>query len=303
MTSVLLRRRFIKPLYSDAEVVFPMLGMYRENFRRIPQHLYWIPDFQEHYLPQFFTQEEVVKRKADQQLIQQWTQHIVFSSESAKHDFNAIYPQNKLQQYVLQFAVTSQLDDEPVGTCLARYDIKQSYFICSNQFWKHKNHQIVLRALAGLKRTHPHALVLFTGKEHDYRNPTYFEELKVLQENLGLTTEIRFLGFIPRQDQLHLMQGSIAVIQPSLFEGWSTVVEDAKSLSVPVIASNLAVHTEQLTHYDAKLYFEPASTEELRACMAQAMDESIAAPRYDYQQDIINFARNFTKIIAQVTAE
>ena len=32
-------------------------------------------------------------------------------------------------------------------------------------------------------------------------------------------------------DQLRLMKESLGVIQPSLFEGWSTVIEDAKALN------------------------------------------------------------------------
>jgi glycosyltransferase involved in cell wall biosynthesis len=41
------------------------------------------------------------------------------------------------------------------------------------------------------------------------------------------------------------MRGSIAVLQPSLFEGWSTVVEDARVVGRPVILSDIAVHREQ----------------------------------------------------------
>ncbi len=42
------------------------------------------------------------------------------------------------------------------------------------------------------------------------------------------------------------MQNSLAIIQPSSFEGWSTVVEDAKALNQNIIVSDIAVHREQL---------------------------------------------------------
>ena len=58
-----------------------------------------------------------------------------------------------------------------------------------------------------------------------------------------------------RAEQLLLMKYAQAVIQPSLFEGWSTVIEDAISLQVPVIASNLPVNIEQLG--DRGVYFDP----------------------------------------------
>jgi hypothetical protein len=53
------------------------------------------------------------------------------------------------------------------------------------------------------------------------------------------------MGFMDRYEQLKLMSQSIAVIQPSLFEGWSTVVEDAKALGKRAIISDINVHLEQ----------------------------------------------------------
>ena len=51
-----------------------------------------------------------------------------------------------------------------------------------------------------------------------------------MAESLDIKKYISILGFISRQDQLSLMRDAIAVIQPSLFEGWSTVVEDCKAI-------------------------------------------------------------------------
>jgi glycosyltransferase involved in cell wall biosynthesis len=42
-----------------------------------------------------------------------------------------------------------------------------------------------------------------------------------------------------------LFRCAAAVVQPSRFEGWSTVVEDAKALGRPLIVSDLPVHVEQ----------------------------------------------------------
>jgi glycosyltransferase involved in cell wall biosynthesis len=295
-----LGRRYISTLYADADIVFPLPTAWRHYFSRVKHHLYWIPDFQEHYLPAFFKTEEIQARKVDQQLILQFGQHIVFSSHAAQSDFSAIYPASTLKQHILQFAVTSRAAPEQASAFLAQYGIAQPYFMCSNQFWKHKNHPTVLRALAELRQNYPQALVVFTGKEHDYRNPTYFEELAALRQELDLDKHVRFLGFIPRADQLTLMQASLAVLQPSLFEGWSTVVEDAKSLNAPVIASSIAVHTEQLASYDAKLFFAPESASQLAACMAQALDGGLTAQPYDYQMDVMRFGREFRNIIETI---
>lgn len=50
------------------------------------------------------------------------------------------------------------------------------------------------------------------------------------------------------------------VIQPGLLDGWSMVIEGAKSLQVPVIASELVVRRE--LRGDASVYFDPYNENE-----------------------------------------
>ena len=45
------------------------------------------------------------------------------------------------------------------------------------------------------------------------------------------------------------------VLQPSLFEGWSTSVEEAKSLGKPVLLSDIEVHREQVLSPES--FFQP----------------------------------------------
>jgi hypothetical protein len=53
------------------------------------------------------------------------------------------------------------------------------------------------------------------------------------------------LGLVSRRLQIEIIRRSLAVVQPSLFEGWSTVVEDARVLGKPALLSDLDVHREQ----------------------------------------------------------
>ncbi|AWM34908.1 glycosyltransferase family 4 protein [Hymenobacter nivis] len=299
LTSKVLGRRFISPLYNDIDLVFPLPVALRSYFRHVLHQLYWIPDFQEHYLPAFFAPEEIQGRKAEQQVVVNSGKHIVFSSHAAQHDFESIYPLNQLIQHVLQFAVTSAAVSKPSDTCV-KYGIESPYFICSNQFWKHKNHPVVLRALAQLLQTHPQAQGVFTGKEYDHRNPTYYEELVALKSELALDKAVKFLGFIPRKDQVALMQQAVAVIQPSLFEGWSTVVEDAKALNTPLVVSDLKVHEEQLLNYEAKLFFSPDDASTLAHCMAQVLNGQLPARPYDYHRDVVRFGERFMESVSRI---
>ena len=68
------------------------------------------------------------------------------------------------------------------------------------------------------------------------------------------------------------MRHCCAIIQPSLFEGWSTVVEDARALGRPIIASDIPVHREQLGK-DAT-FFSPHDVKSLAAAII-ALDPTL----------------------------
>ena len=119
---------------------------------------------------------------------------------------------------------------------------------------------------------------------------------------MPLHKETKVLGFISREDQLTLMQAAVAVMQPSLFEGWSTVVEDAKSMSVPLVASAISVHQEQFADYGVKLFFAPEDAADLKRCMVQVLDGNLTAQPYAYKQNLIRFAHDFMNIANSITA-
>jgi hypothetical protein len=68
--------------------------------------------------------------------------------------------------------------------------------------------------------------------------------------------------------QIELLRRCVAVVQPSFFEGWSTVVEDARVFGKPVLLSDLAVHREQ--NPPGAQFFPPASAEALADLIASA---------------------------------
>ena len=231
------------------DIVFPAI---RGDFSG-KKDIYWIPDFQENYYPEFFDNNEIIKRMTQQISIAYSDDVLVLSSESAKNDFERLFPKHTCQVYVLSFISSlagKQIDFCKIDELKQKYNINQPFFICSNQLWKHKNHIVVIKAIEELKRQEYELLCLFTGQEEDYRNPNYPAQLKTLVEQMQLQDNIKFLGFIPRKEQLTLMKESIAVIQPSLFEGWNTTIEDAKVLGKKIVASNINVHKEQLKTSD-----------------------------------------------------
>ncbi len=207
----------------------------------------WIPDFQELHLPYYFSDQEIATRRAHHR--QRFAgAGLVVSSNDVRKDVDLFYPGECPNTAVVRFASFDRMSNAPLAEIKKRYGLPQNYIMCPNQVWIHKNHLLVLRAVQILAARGIRATMVFTGSESDYRVPGFSAFLRQKAQEWGIADHTFFLGFIPRDDQLGLMKGADFILQPSLFEGWSTTIEDAKAMQQFVVASDLPVHLEQLPH-------------------------------------------------------
>jgi glycosyltransferase involved in cell wall biosynthesis len=256
----------------------------------LEKRIYWIPDFQDKHYPEFFTKEGLAKKHERSEWIADNAKNIILSSEAVKKDWEVFYPNFKGRTKVVHFAVTHpEYDSLEISELLKKFNLPEKYFFAPNQFWAHKNHMVVIKAAEILKKQGNPLIIAFSGKENDNRNPGYTEKLKAYVQENNLSDVIRFLGFLDRREQLKLMKHAIAVIQPSLFEGWSTVIEDAMAMNQRVIASDLEVNKEQLV--DKGLYFERQNAEDLSKCLIH-LGEERSEIEYNYTEKRKTFASN-----------
>jgi glycosyltransferase involved in cell wall biosynthesis len=283
---------------SKVECFFPINGGYPKHANT--RNIYWIPDFQEEYYPQFFPEKDLnVIRNWRKELSMMKGEWLVLSSHTALKDYLKFYPDAVTKNYVMPFAVNTKLASiSSQAVLLAKYGLPERYFIAPNQFWRHKNQQIILDAVKTLKQSDFKMKIVFTGKESDPRNPDYVPLLKQFVTDNGLQDSVSFLGFIDRQDQLQLIKHSLAVIQPSRFEGWSSVIEDAKSMNKIIIASAIDVHKEQLG--DRGYYFNPDVAEELAALLKTISEGEISPLDYHYGLAQQKFAEDFYRLITSI---
>lgn len=296
ITNRLLKTRFISQKIKDLDAIFPYYSCVQHSLAK--NKIYWIADFQEHFMPNFFDKTEVDNRRKWQTEIQASTNNLIISSNAALADFKKIFENHKVSVNVLPFTVTHPtVFDKGLKYLKQKYDVPDNYFVCSNQFWKHKNHITVIKAIKNVLAGGLQIMVLFTGSQFDYRNPFFFSELEDYVKENNLEKNIRFLGFIDRNDQLSLMKYSTAVIQPSLFEGWSTVVEDTKAMNKFLIASAIDVHQEQLIGSNAQ-FFEPENDRELSEILTRLNGKKNMKlyAENNYENKIIDFGKNFLKI-------
>src|SRR5262249_8695290 len=141
------------------------------------------------------------------------------------------------------------------------------YFICSNQFWAHKNHGIIIDALKiAREQGRPH-FVVFTGITHDFRDPGYFPKLMERAARLGVDCDFKTLGLIPKEHQIALIRQAKAVIQPTLFEGapGGGAVYDAIAVGQRIILSDIPINREISDYVDD--YFDPMDARQLDKIM------------------------------------
>lgn len=235
----------------------------------------WIPDFQHVYYPDFFTKEERAFRDAYFFDIAQNHGRLVLSSQDAYDTYCRLYPNYVKGVGVVHFV--SAIDERDIAGdinhILTKYGVENdNYFMISNQFYRHKNHKSVIEAVRKLKEERRKDIqIICTGLTEDIKDPSFFGEIEELITRYNLNDNIKILGLIPREDQLTLMRYSIAVIQPSLFEGWGTCTEDAKTLGKITVLSDIPVHREQAD--DLSLFFNKDSVLELADILEKLWEE------------------------------
>lgn len=234
----------------------------------------WVPDLQHKHLPQFFSPEELEKRDQNIEIQIAQSDLVIMSSHDAQKDINSFFPKSSGKTKVLHFAsLNSKYDnsiDANIKSITENYSLNSRYIHLPNQFWRHKNHTVVIDALKVLKDKDATISVVCTGQTEDYRSPGHYQELMARVSDAGLSDTFRSLGVVPYGDLKALMAGAAAVLNPSLFEGWSTTVEEAKAMGKIILLSDIPVHREQ--NPKRAFFFAPNDGEALADRMLEAMD-------------------------------
>lgn len=252
----------------------------------------WIPDFQHVRLPDFFSADEIKARNKYFSDLCQHCSTVIVSSHDAQSDLFQFNPDCAARSVILQFVVATHKDNAVPPTrndLQIKYKFSGNYFLLPNQFWKHKNHQLVVEALGLLHKEGKRVLVLTTGDTSDYRHPNHFQAVMARASDLHVQDNFFHLGIVPRLDLIGLMRESLAIINPSLFEGWSTTVEEAKSLGKHVLLSDIPIHREQ--NPPLASYYPPEDANSLAATLWEVWNKP-----YPYDANIIENAQRTTDL-------
>ena len=258
--------------------------------------LSWIADFQERHIPAFFSATELAGRAAAHALAARAARMIVLSSYDALKDLKDLMPDAVGKARVLQFVSSMKAPEaeRSASALRAAYGIDGPFFHLPNQFWIHKNHRVVIDALALLRARGRDVTVVSTGHTNDYRHPDFFTSVQAHVAAAGVADLFRIEGLVPYADVAAFLRDSVAVINPSLFEGWSTTVEESKSSGKRILLSDIPVHREQAP--ERGRYFDPHDPEALAALMVEALDT------HDPEADAVAHARATAALPARLAA-
>lgn len=270
----------------------------------------WIADFQHCHLKQMFTPLQRFKRGLKYSVYCYSASRLMVSSEDGRHDGETFYAAARGRIDAVPFAVQLAGDVHAVDArAVARqHGLPEKFLYFPGQLWRHKNHLLLVQALARLKAVGTDIVVAASGQAADARHPGYPGQVMQALQAAGLEDSLRMLGHVPYSHIMPLMRASAAVLNPSLFEGWSTPVEEAKALGVPLVLSGLRVHREQAP--EDSVFFDPNSADDLANALHTAWQRFEPGPRpaleaaamVRYAQRREAFAGRFAQVVKAAMA-
>ena len=200
-------------------------------------------------------------------------------------------------------AITPTIEEK----ILEKFELSEKKYIAVfNQFWKHKNHIVIFNAIKRILEIDPNfaGCFVFTGALKALRTQEHIHELEKIAEDPVIGKHIKLLGFIDRTEQLAIMKHAEYIIQPSLFEGWGTVVEDAKVLDKTILLSDIPIHREQKN--DKCILFDPYDSDLLAGLIMQENQkqhtDDIAAGIASMQERAREYSKGFEQLLRDAGA-
>ncbi|HVI81396.1 MAG TPA: glycosyltransferase family 1 protein [Chthoniobacterales bacterium] len=169
---------------------------------------------------------------------------VIVGTEAGRQEVQRFYSVPDAKIRILPHPTPSFALDESAATPadLAKFKLPPDYVFYPAQFWSHKNHAAILRAVAHLKKIDNLRLpVVFTGSDQgNERN------VRDLVDQLELHDQVFFLGHVSRQELRALYQSALCLCYVSFFGPENLPPLEAFGLGCPVIAADVPGASEQL---------------------------------------------------------
>lgn len=188
-----------------------------------------------------------------------------------------------------------------ITDCKEEYiDTPGRYIFYPAQFWLHKNHMNLVRAINILVEDIPDIYLILVGSEKNG-----MKRIKQYIVEHGLTDHVMVKGFVSDGNLAYLYRHAVGMVMPSYFGPTNIPPLEAMALGCPVAVSDKYGMPEQVG--DAGLLFNPDSPEEIAECIRKIWtDEKLRREmaRKGYRRiekwNVEAFNRRFRKMIEKI---
>ena len=129
----------------------------------------------------------------------------------------------------------------------------QNYLIYTGNLYPHKNIKVIIEALQKLPDL---KLKIICARS------VFSQRLETLIKKFRVENQVEFLGYLPDEEFQKIYREALALVHPSLMEGFSLTGLEAMALNCPVISSNTSCLPE-IYGEKSVLYFDPYSPDDL----------------------------------------
>jgi glycosyltransferase involved in cell wall biosynthesis len=194
-------------------------------------------------------------------------------SSHARDELRRFYPGLRAPIHVVPAAPGGSF--RPVSAAVAdralvRHGLRRPFLLAVGNVQPRKNLVRLVEAYGELQRSHPNVQLVIVG-------PGGFRSACVQRAivDRGLSKSVRLLGYVPEEDLVALYNAAIALVYPSVYEGFGLPVVEAMACGRPVIASNTSSLPEVAGN--AALLVDPFDVAALHAAMSRLLTDSHAA--------------------------
>lgn len=202
-----------------------------------------------------------------------WSEAILVDSNLGKQHVIDSYRTDPSRVFVLPFIAPSYLANFETQSADEPLDINlpEKFIFYPAQFWEHKNHKRLIKAVALIKSRLPDIRLVLSGAPKNL-----YAYLFELVSSLGLIENVLFPGYLPDNTMGTVYSKARAMIMPT-FSGPTNIPPlEAMKMGCPLAVSNIYAMPEQTR--GAALLFNPESVEEMANAMVRLWeDDSLCA--------------------------